>query len=310
MTTAALLPKAALVNIDFAMTVIAPCVGLLVRRGQMTLLARNGGMLTEQREIAQVVIEADVEPPATRRMAGLALLAKSRSMNVVGRVAAGTLCCERLLRNWRGMARMTGYGRMLAFEDVLGIRVMIESRRLESIIAVAISTCLSESASVSVLGEMATVAVFRQFIFIPARLVTACTGCIRVHAQQGESCFLLVIEASCAPSLRRMTRSAVIAPGTSVGIVGRVAGSTSLRGIFIAIAKMTRCTGNLGVPVRKRKLGLVMVIASQVPCNGVMAACTVLAKTTLVRLVILVAAVAARCSLSIEFSLLVAAGTR
>ena len=92
------------------------------------------------------------------------------------------------------MACMACNHPVLAFQRILGVLVMIESRRLEGVIRMAIPALLAQPAGVGVLGEVATVTVIRQLILITPRLVTAGAGCIRMRTQQRKARLLLMIE--------------------------------------------------------------------------------------------------------------------
>jgi hypothetical protein len=102
------------------------------------------------------------------------------------------------------MARVTGNLPVLTRKDVLRILVVVELRRLESVVGMAIAALLAESARVSVLREMAPMAVLRYLVFITASLVAARAGCVGMGAQEREAGFLLVIETRRLPFLRCM----------------------------------------------------------------------------------------------------------
>jgi hypothetical protein len=85
--TGALLAQAAFVHVGPGMAVIAAGFRILECLCQVALLARHGRVLTQQREIAEVVVKADIESPAGWGMTRFALLAELGGMDVVRCVA-------------------------------------------------------------------------------------------------------------------------------------------------------------------------------------------------------------------------------
>lgn len=93
MTTGAVLTQATLMTVLRLMAAVAIALGVFELLCEMTLFARHRDMQTQQREVGEIVIEANVAAPTVGHMALIALRTELTYMNVLcAMTAAATRC--------------------------------------------------------------------------------------------------------------------------------------------------------------------------------------------------------------------------
>ncbi len=156
MATFAVDPKIAHVHILGAVAGVASgSEFLLCDDGRVTGMTIYFGMLTEQGKFGIAVVIEFLRLPRDRTVALAALIAHTRGMPVVGRMAAVAVLRNLVLHAACFVARQAVEVGMRAFERELGFLEMIELRSAPTCGSVALITLGAASAGVRIVGRVA-----------------------------------------------------------------------------------------------------------------------------------------------------------
>lgn len=309
-TARAIFAEAAFVSIVRPMTSDALLIGIAIGTSGVALLARNGDVKSNERELRQVMVEGDARLPAGRRMALIAFRAEFAAMHITRAMTADAARLQVLCRRWSSVARVTRNFLVTPFELPPGIALMIEGSRQPFVIAVTAAALASEATGMRILSFMASLAITRQRIVQPAIAVAVRTIEPCVSAWQREARLPGVIELCALPSCRRMTIRALRAAFAAVHVIGGVTRDASLRSCMIAVAEMTGEASDFFVFVAQRKGRSVVIERDVRPRNGVVTVGALFPQLAFVRLHLLMARMAVRRRLAEFLPLRVASVAR
>lgn len=213
------------------------CIAKLA--GEMTLLARYGGMKPGQREARAVMVEAQFRPPGRSAVACGAVGAEPPAMHVIDAMAAHTGGVELLRAERRRVTvEATDLG-VRADQCPVPVPRVIECGWLPLHVDMTAVAVVTEPAGVRVLTPVTAVAVPWQFRVQIARAVTVLALQSLVRTQERETRRLQMIESRGLPAAHRMARGAIRAPIPMVNVVGCMAGNAVLRCALVMIRDMT-----------------------------------------------------------------------
>jgi len=193
MTGVALLAQAALVNVILRMALDALQWGLIEGQGGVALRAADDAMHPEQWESGQIVVEHNVGGPGVLSMAGFAAALELAAVRVLAAMASSAVLGEFLLRNHRGMTRVTVDLGVRPDERKVRLFRVIVAHRLPFLVIVAVVALLAKTRGVRVIGLVATVTVLRDLFLVIATAVAGHAVDLGVNAQQGIAGFLQMV---------------------------------------------------------------------------------------------------------------------
>ena len=284
MALSAVFAQTAFVYVVSSMTTVAIRGDALVGAAHVTLRARHGYVQTHQGKATQVVIEGDIDTPAFRLMALLALNAEFSAVHVLCAVAVVALPAKFLLRNVGGVAAMAIDVDVFAGESELRVAIVIEAARFPRRAVVALFAIRAQSAGMIVFAAMTAVAVFGNFVLHAPGLVTRQAIDVGVNALQRETGLFEVIELHGFPRRCAVTLAAVGAASAAMRIVRCVAGYALFRRAFVAIAEVAARARRFVVRIAQRERGFAVIEIHFGPGSFVVARTAVLAQSACVRL--------------------------
>jgi hypothetical protein len=147
-------------------------------------------MQTDEREVAQVVIERDIGAPTFRSMTLLAIFSEMAAMHILRSMTVVARCAQLLFPDFGGMAGVAVDACVFSRERKLGIARVIELVRLPCARIVAFSAVHTESRCVEVVGRMTAVTLLRQRVLHAAGFVAFQAIDTGVCTVEREFCFL------------------------------------------------------------------------------------------------------------------------
>ena len=202
MTLGACIAQRAFVNVILLVAVDAFQAYIPISLRDVALLAWHGNVQTQQGKFCEVVIEAHTDPPPFRRVALLALLAKLAGMDITGTVAARAVVRQFLGRHVCRVAGMTVDLCMEAGELPMSVAVVVETRWLPLLVAVAFAAVFTEAPGVRILALVAADALPWQLVLEVSRAVAVLTVNSGVHSLEAEPGLFFVVEFRGLPARR------------------------------------------------------------------------------------------------------------
>mgnify|MGYP007068605524 CR=1 FL=1 len=239
---------------------------------RMAFHALDLGMLAQQGEAAERMIEADVRFPIRTVVAAAACGSKLAGMNIIRPMAGCALHRELELVGWGSVAGFAAHGCMRALQGKPSHLVMVETGELPPALLVATRAVVPISALVRIVGGMTSDAGRRGLLRLRRLLVASTTGRRPVRAAKREARHRIVVEADLLPTGRGVTGGAVGAVLALVHVIGGVAAAARPHRMLpdIARAMTARATGcRMGPQQGKARTG--MVERGLLPGRGPMA---------------------------------------
>ena len=289
MTVIALLAQAALVNVILRMALDALQWGLVEGQCRVALRTADDAMHPEQWESGQIVVEHDVGGPGALSMAGFAAALELAAVRVLAAMASSAVLGEFLLRNHRGMTRVTVDLGVRPDERKVRLFRVVVGHRLPFLVIVAVVALLAKTRRVRVISLVAAVAVLRDLFLVITTAVAGDTVNVRVHAEQRVTGLLQVVILCCLPLLGDMALTAVAAARAPMLIIGGVTADAGLRSLLVMAANMAGIASHSPVRARELEVRLVVIEFSAGPTRRTMALAARLAELPTMRVVALVA---------------------
>ena len=285
--------EASLVDVFGAVAVDAGTGRAFVCTSDVTLLARHRYMQAHQREVREIVVKVSVAAPARRRVALSAVHAELPGVHVAGTMAGDAARLEVLACHDAGMAGVAVDLFVPSFERPLGVARVIEGGRKPLLVAMARAALFAESPCVRIHALVATITGARQRIVQSSATMAVGAIEMRMCAFKRISSLFRVIEFRSLPAGRGMAVCTFRSALATMNVVRRVTGNALLWRVLVAIAEMTGETRYVFVLVPQREGRLVVIEDYLAPRSAVVAARAVTAETSLVRILLAMAGVAA-----------------
>jgi hypothetical protein len=195
MAIGALVPQSRDMYIVFLVASDAVFGCFLEHGGFMALLTLNFCVLAQKGITAFVMIKPGWFFPATLAVATCAVLAQGFLVFIVLAMAGVAILAQFDTVKVTGVARHAGCRAMFAAQYILGVRIVIESRRFplfHTVTSLAFVTKLAFVPLVAVVFLFVTANASTWSILVVTRLVTISTLCIRVFTLQRKPCGAVV----------------------------------------------------------------------------------------------------------------------
>lgn len=186
---------------------------------------------------------------------------------------------------------------------------VIVLNRMPSVVAVTIPALIAKAACMGVIAAMASIAVFWNFLFIVAALMTCKAIHVRMYSEQRVSRFLQVIELRAFPLFCGVTLTAIYTTGAAMLIVRCMAADACLRSRFVSPSNVARVACCAEMCAGQPELCLVVVELGARPTEGTVAFAAGLRELAVMHIVCFMTTGAAGCSLAPRVALLMAGAT-
>lgn len=235
-------------NVVFDMAIDALLGRIEKRVRLMTILARNLAMVSEQRELCQVVIEADVVGPGQLRMALPAVVAELHFVRIILLVTTDAAGRRQAVGNRGQMAARTFEVGVGVIQWEIGIDGMIEANVEPLRLAMAVLAFRSVYAVVRIVLEMTADAFVGRldFEFVAFMAGLACQA--RMAVDQREGCRREVVECGFFPVDRGVAILTLGPIHAHVRIVFAMTPDASRRRLDVLLADVTADTRK--IPMR------------------------------------------------------------
>lgn len=249
--------------------------------------ALERGMLAQQRETGEIVVETNASLPAFAGVAALAIPTQLAAVRIILGMARSALRNELDLVRRVNMAGFAPHLRVFSQQWKSRHRGMIEADRFPRLFGVAALAILSVPPFVRIILGMAGVAGDGGLGDLGRLLVAACAGCRAVGPFQGEAGHSIMIEADLLPRPWAMAIGAIGAVGALVRIITGMAGIAGAGRVQVGIARAVAAgAGGCGMAADQRVAGARMIEGHGFPCCCCMATRTVGAAGSLVGIVL------------------------
>lgn len=234
--------------------------GALERRRGVALLADGDGMLADQREPGQIMVEENLDQPAPFVMATGAFRAFLALVSVILSVAIDARGAEFLFLELTLMARGAVELGVLVAKRELGVLVVIESDLLPARRAVTILALYAVAAFVFVVFLVTGDTGLLELLPVQIAGMAGLAGSFRVAPLESELGVLPVIESDTPPVLGPMAVVAFGAVTAVVNVIQSMAGHAIDRRVLVSLAGVASGAGHFPMLTDQGKLGLGAVV--------------------------------------------------
>lgn len=187
------------------------------------------------------------------------------------------------------MASVAGNVRVSAVQRELRFTAVVESNLSPGRRGMAGPALLTEAARVDVFVGMTSGTGFRQLPFARRLPMAGATARLGVGARERKSAFAQMVETFFLPGRGRVAIGAVLAEASCMRVIDGVTGDAILGRVLVSFGDMTSLTARFLVRAGQRIRGLLVIEASRLPFDLVVAVAAILRKSALVGVVAAVA---------------------